>query len=46
MGRGRKFFLYVTAFLNVDWSHLTSHWSIAVTCKNKFAALVYIMHIV
>ena len=38
VGRGR-IFLHVTAFLNVDWSYLTSHWSIAVTCINKFATL-------
>ena len=32
-------FLHVTAFLNVDWSYLTSHWSIAATCMNKVATL-------
>ena len=39
MGKSRNFFLHVTAFLNVDWSYLTSHLSIAVTCINKFATL-------
>ena len=28
--------LNVPAFLKVDWSYLTSHWSTAVSCQNKF----------
>ena len=29
-------FLHVPAFLDdADWSYLTSHWSIAVTCQNN-----------
>ena len=37
-GKGRNF-LGVIVFLNVDWSYLISHWSIAVKCINKFATL-------
>ena len=39
-------FLHVTAFLNeVDWSYLTSHWSIAVTCQNNLRYLDKNTHI-
>ena len=32
--RGGVTYLFL---LNVDWSYLTSDWSIAVTCQNKIA---------
>ena len=36
-GSVANLFLHVTEFFNLDWSYLTSHWSIAVTCENKLA---------